>query len=626
MLKRKAALKLVPKVDPEFAALIAPLTAEERQQLEANIVSEGCRDALVVWRGLLLDGHNRLEICTRNGIAYETTDIELPDRESARTWIEETQLGRRNLSTDQRAAVAYRLMQRRVALSKKQRAAKGGASRGLSLVVHGGHQAQQAGTTPRQRERTARELQISTRKLRDISALAKTAPQIVDRIANGEITLRDAKEAIQEQVRQKSSTEVLKGHVRGQGIYTGDMSLLFRRLDDDGVSLFITDPHSDGRDAVPQYAELGRLAQQKLKPGGFCVVRCTQLHLDEIVKGLSESLDWHWLCASKSDGPHARIWPRRVTSGFRPVLVFTRRPAPKEPANQWLADLVDGKTAGDLQYFIERLTVPGDTVVDSFAGHSTVPEICRKIGRPFIGTEPDPVLAAAARARVASASEQIDRSIENGVVREITASEAKPIIEEYEWLKTMPAIVHHCYGIYFDGAIAGVVVYGVEYAENLGVWDKYGYSGKIICLARGACLPWAHEHTASKLIRTSMRMLPEKYKVITATVDNTADEVGIIYQASGFEFVGVMSKGGNRSSIIGPDGKHMSEREAYRIYGTRSIEKLKDMGLAVASVPRKGRYFAFRGTKKEKRELRQRIEHLIKPYPKRTAGSALQHG
>jgi hypothetical protein len=97
-LKRKSALKLVPKVDGEFAVLIAPLSSEERQQLEANLIAHGCRDALVVWRGLLLDGHNRLAICNRHEISYDTAEIELPDREAAKLWIEENQIGRRNLS------------------------------------------------------------------------------------------------------------------------------------------------------------------------------------------------------------------------------------------------------------------------------------------------------------------------------------------------------------------------------------------------------------------------------------------------------------------------------------------------------------------------------------------------
>jgi hypothetical protein len=47
-LKRTPVLKLVPKVDEEFAGLIAPLSSEERQQLEDNLIAHGCRDALVI--------------------------------------------------------------------------------------------------------------------------------------------------------------------------------------------------------------------------------------------------------------------------------------------------------------------------------------------------------------------------------------------------------------------------------------------------------------------------------------------------------------------------------------------------------------------------------------------------
>ena len=61
------------KLDAEFQALIAPLMADERSQLESNLVAEGCRDALVVWNGILLDGHNRFEICTRLGIRYKSS-------------------------------------------------------------------------------------------------------------------------------------------------------------------------------------------------------------------------------------------------------------------------------------------------------------------------------------------------------------------------------------------------------------------------------------------------------------------------------------------------------------------------------------------------------------------------
>lgn len=88
-------------IDPEFSRLIPPLQPDELAQLEANILAEGCRDALVVWRGLLLDGHNRLRICEEHGLPYRTIEIDLPDREAAADWIDANQLGRRNLTADQ---------------------------------------------------------------------------------------------------------------------------------------------------------------------------------------------------------------------------------------------------------------------------------------------------------------------------------------------------------------------------------------------------------------------------------------------------------------------------------------------------------------------------------------------
>lgn len=85
-------------IDDEFKALIPPLSEEERQQLEANIAEHGCRDPLVTWRGVLLDGHNRYEICTRLGVSFDTVEIDLPDREAVKIWIIDNQRGRRNLT------------------------------------------------------------------------------------------------------------------------------------------------------------------------------------------------------------------------------------------------------------------------------------------------------------------------------------------------------------------------------------------------------------------------------------------------------------------------------------------------------------------------------------------------
>ena len=128
--------------------------------------------------------------------------------------------------------------------------------------------------------------------------------------------------------------------------------------------------------------------------------------------------------------------------------------------------------------------------------------------------------------------EGMEVDIKTAIVKPITHNQARPIIEKYEWLGCMSAVTWHCYGIFFNGYCGGVVTYGVEYIENLGRWDSYGYTGKIILLSRGVCLHWAHPHSGSKLIRGSMKLLPEKYKVVTCTVDDMAGEIGTIYQAA----------------------------------------------------------------------------------------------
>ena len=96
------------EIDPEFASLIPPLTEEEYTQLEANIVAEGCRDPLITWGSILIDGHNRHRICEKHGIAYQTVEREFVDRDEAVVFIIHNQLGRRNLSTANSSILALK--------------------------------------------------------------------------------------------------------------------------------------------------------------------------------------------------------------------------------------------------------------------------------------------------------------------------------------------------------------------------------------------------------------------------------------------------------------------------------------------------------------------------------------
>ncbi|MDI9881075.1 hypothetical protein [Flectobacillus longus] len=102
----------------ELRLLIPPLGVEEFTQLENNIIKNGCRDALTVWETttgvlnpdsedpatpcyILVDGHNRYEICKKNGISFSVQLMSFASLQQVKEYMIDLQLGRRNLTPEQ---------------------------------------------------------------------------------------------------------------------------------------------------------------------------------------------------------------------------------------------------------------------------------------------------------------------------------------------------------------------------------------------------------------------------------------------------------------------------------------------------------------------------------------------
>ncbi|MBI1742938.1 hypothetical protein HYR54_07705 [Candidatus Acetothermia bacterium] len=98
-------------IDSEFKSLIPPLSEEEYIGLEESLLREGCRDKLIVWEEekILLDGHNRYNLCKKWHKAYSIKTLRFPDRDSAKLWVIQNQLARRNISPFVRAELALKL-------------------------------------------------------------------------------------------------------------------------------------------------------------------------------------------------------------------------------------------------------------------------------------------------------------------------------------------------------------------------------------------------------------------------------------------------------------------------------------------------------------------------------------
>ena len=121
------------KIDPEFQGKIPPLTFEELNQLEANILRDGrIINPIIVWEGLIVDGHNRFTIAKKHPeIPFTVHEKEFANRYEAIIWICKNQLGRRNLTPEQKKYLIGRQYEAEKCANggdRKSPAAKSGAA------------------------------------------------------------------------------------------------------------------------------------------------------------------------------------------------------------------------------------------------------------------------------------------------------------------------------------------------------------------------------------------------------------------------------------------------------------------------------------------------------------------
>lgn len=94
-------------IDPEFRDKIPPLSADEFSKLEENIVADGeVREPLVVWHNTIIDGHHRYKIIQKYPeIPFKVKQMDFPDKWAAIVWMCRNQLGRRNITDEQKTAL-----------------------------------------------------------------------------------------------------------------------------------------------------------------------------------------------------------------------------------------------------------------------------------------------------------------------------------------------------------------------------------------------------------------------------------------------------------------------------------------------------------------------------------------
>lgn len=247
-------------------------------------------------------------------------------------------------------------------------------------------------------------------------------------------------------------------------------------------------------------------------------------------------------------------------------------------------------------------------------------------------------------------------SINDFEIKQIITKEDKQsaieFIKRYEWLGTITQYSTHYYGAYYKGVLGGVTIFSMPNAFSKLLGENTSELERLV--SRGACASWTPKGLASHFLMESIKQMvaTTQYRLFTAYSDPTAKELGTIYQATNWYYLG--QKSGTTTRYINPyTGRVVSDRffrqkTAYKKYAKemgiewqkewtgksgvnwelipddieqklRAHGKEKQANSKSIEYPNKHKYAYVLGRSKlETKRLRKKLEENVKiyPYPK----------
>jgi len=387
------------KINPEFRVLIPPLAPDELAQLEANLAADGCRDPLVVWQDTLLDGHNRLEICSRKRIKFTVKEIKLADENAAKVWVIQNQFGRRNLAPYSRVELALKLEP--LLAQEAEKRMKAGKADPVAKLPQG-----------KTRDRLARIAGVSGRTFTSAKFIAEngTAAQ-KKRLRENEDTInavvKEIKESAKQQERKAKRQTAEKSITIDERIIVGDFRKQADKVADGSVALIFTDPPYD-REASKMLPGLTEFAANKLAEGGSLICYVGQTQIPAALDAFRVHLRYWWTIACIHSGNATVMREYGIKAQWKAVLWFVKKT--RDDKQTMVSDVMSGgkekdfhewqQSESEATYWIDKLCPKNGLVCDPFLGSGTTAVAAESLKRKWIGFEIDEHTAAVANKRL----------------------------------------------------------------------------------------------------------------------------------------------------------------------------------------------------------------------------------
>lgn len=390
------------------------LADDELSELAEDIRTRGLLHPVWLYedpeRGtVLLDGRNRTLACQLAGVEPRTQQYRGDDPVG---FVIAENVRRRHLTTGQKASVAAQAeplfaeeaKRRQLAALKQNQEAAVVADRPQRMTATGAKKSQKS------RDRAAKTAGTSGRSVARYKRVRDQAPDLADQVDKGTLALDRAeriirdRDAEQRRIEQARAEAELQPEPTRVDIRQGDFRQVLADLTD--IDAIITDPPYP-REYLPLLGDLAAWADKVLAPDGVLAVLIGQTYLPEVYRLLDGHRPYRWTCAYITSGNGYVSHVAKVQSNWKPLLIYGGGPrmadvvrsegsdAGAKSLHRW------GQDYGAFHTIVERLTRPGQTIVDPFMGAGTTLLAGRALGRHVVGCDVDEAAVATSRERLA---------------------------------------------------------------------------------------------------------------------------------------------------------------------------------------------------------------------------------
>ena len=403
------AKKVDIRIDSTLSGLLRPLNPEEVKGLEAGLLRDGCMDPLVVWGDVLVDGHHRYAICRKHGIPFQVKRMRFASLAEACLWAWEHQHHRRNSNAYDRTERALALKPL-LAEAAKERMLAGKAADPTQNSAEGSGEA---------RDQLAKAAGVSHDTIAKVEYIVEHGDERTkEKLRRGDISIhhgyKDTKKRVASE-RRKLERETIPDDLPDAAglwrVYAADIEDGLPMIGDESVDWVITDPPYP-QQYLPLYSALSRVCARVLKPGGAAIVMVGQTYLPEVLRRLSERLQYYWIMSYLTPGQSPNLMHRKVNTQWKPLVWLTkdgytgptvsdvfRSDANDKRFHHW------GQSESGMAAIVERFSKPGDVILDPFMGAGTTGVVAVEMHRRFVGVDLDPSSVAMAKSRLVQCKE-----------------------------------------------------------------------------------------------------------------------------------------------------------------------------------------------------------------------------